>query len=168
MSVKLTVVNRAIALTIAITKWNVIHGGACLMDCLSNELPRFETERFTVVPLSPAEGRKLAEVLLQDETLAARVPWMTDKTRDGALREAFGIELQAAAGLLNVWGIVARDLRMQIGAIISRASIEGLDVEALVASRFWDEGVVEEASEPVMDWLEDNSELIQNFQINLH
>lgn len=138
------------------------------MNTLANVRPRFETERFTVVPLSPSEGRKLAEVLLQDEVLAARVPWLTEKTQDGALREAYGIELQAAAGQLKVWGIVARQLRMQIGAIISRDSLEGIDVEVLVASRFWNDGVVEEASEPVMDWLEDNAEVLRDFPINLH
>lgn len=129
---------------------------------------RFETERFTVVPLSPAEARKLAEVLLQDEVLAARVPWMTDKTRDGAMREAYGIELQAAAGQIKVWGIIAREYQMPIGGIICRNSLEGIDVEVLVASPFWENEVVEEVSDPVMDWLEDNSEVIQNFQINLH
>jgi hypothetical protein len=138
------------------------------MNALSNKRPRFETERFTVVPLSPSEGRKLAEVLLQDEALAARVPWLTEKTLDGALREAYGIELLAAAGQIKVWGIVARGLRVQIGAIIARNSLEGIDVEVLVASEFVDDGVVEEASEPVMEWLEDNSELIQNFPINPH
>lgn len=130
--------------------------------------PKFETERFTVVPLFPGEGRELVEVLLQDEALAARVPWLTEKTRDGALQQAYEIELQAAAGQIKVWGIVARALRMPIGAIISRNSIEGIDVDVLVSSQFWDEGVIEEASEPVMDWLEDHSEIIQNFPINMH
>jgi len=130
--------------------------------------PTFETERFIVVPLSPMEGRKLTEVLLQDEALAARVPWLTEKTLDGTLLQAYGIELQAAAGQIKVWGIVARNLRMQIGAIISRNSIEGIDVEVLVASQFWDDGVAEEASEPVMDWLDENSEVIQRFPFNVH
>jgi hypothetical protein len=138
------------------------------MNSLIKVQPRFETDRFTVAPLSPSEGRKLAEVLLQDEALAARVPWLTEKTRDGALQQAYGIELQAAARRIQVWGIVARELRMQIGAIISRNSLEGIDVEVLVASRFWDDGVVEEASEPVMDWLDDHSDVLQNFPISVH
>jgi hypothetical protein len=133
------------------------------MSTRTNASPRFETERFSVVPLSPTEGRKLAEVLLQDEALAARVPWLTDKTRDGALREAYGIELQAAARQIKVWGIAAREFRMQIGAVICRNSIEGIDVEVLVASQFWGNEVIEEVSDPVMDWLEDNSEVIQDF-----
>ncbi|HYD60185.1 MAG TPA: hypothetical protein VEC35_07505 [Noviherbaspirillum sp.] len=138
------------------------------MNRLTRVHPKFETDRFTVVPLSPDEGRKLVEVLLQDEALAARVPWLAEKTLDGALQQAYGIELQAVAGQIKVWGIVDRELRMQIGAIISRNSIEGIDVEVLVASLFWDDGVVEEASEPVMDWLDDNSEVIQNFPISMH
>ena len=138
------------------------------MNNLAKAPPRFETDRFTVVPLSPADGRKLAEVLLQDEALAARVPWLTEKTRDGALQQAYGIELQAAAGQIKVWGIVAREPRMHIGAIMSRDSLEGIDVEVLVASRFWDDGVADEASEPVMDWLDDNADVLQNFPINMH
>lgn len=138
------------------------------MNRLTKIPPKFETGRFTVVPLSPTEGRKLTEVLLQDEALAARVPWLTEKTQDGALQQAYGIELQAAAGQIKVWGIVYRELRMQIGTIVSRNSIEGIDVEVLVASQFWDDGVVEEASEPVMDWLDDHAEVLQNFPINMH
>lgn len=138
------------------------------MNSLTKVQPKFETERFTVAPLSPSEGRKLAEVLFQDEALAARVPWLTEKTQDGALRQAYGIELQAAAGQIKIWGIVNRELHAQIGAIISRNSIEGIDVEVLVASQFWDDGVVEEASEPVMDWLDDHSEVIQSFPLSIH
>lgn len=138
------------------------------MSTLAKVSPNFETERFTVAPLFPGEGRKLVEVLLQDETLAARVPWMTEKTQDGALQQAYGIGLQAAAGQIKVWGIVARELRMYIGAIISRNSLEGIDVEVLVVSQFWGDGVVEEASKPVMDWLENHSEIIQDFPINMH
>src|SRR6478735_3939517 len=137
------------------------------MHNLMTVQPHFETDRFTVVRLSPVEGRKLVEVLLQDEALAARVPWLPEKTRDGALQQAYGIELQAAAGQIKVWGIVARELRIQIGAIISRNSLEGIDVEMLVASQFWDDGVVEEASEPVMDWLDDNAEVLQNVPISM-
>ena len=133
-----------------------------------NVTPCFETERFTVALLSPSEGRQLVEILLQDEALAARVPWLTEKNGDGARREAFGIELQAAAGQIKVWGIVAREMRMQIGAVIAKNSIEGIDVEFLVASRYWRNGVVEEAGEPVIQWLEDHSEVIDNFPIHLH
>jgi hypothetical protein len=138
------------------------------MTSTLKQLPSFETARFTVVPLLPSEARQLTEVLLQDEALADRVPWMTDKSRDGALREAYAIELQSAAGQLKVWSVVSRELRMQIGAIIARDSLEGIDVEVLVASQFWDDDVVDEASEPVMDWLDDNSDLIQHLQASLH
>ncbi|HEX7636036.1 MAG TPA: hypothetical protein VF427_12250 [Noviherbaspirillum sp.] len=74
----------------------------------------------------------------------------------------------AVAGQIKVWGIVARGLRIQIGTIVSRNSIEGIDVEVLVASQFWDDGVVEDASEPVMDWLDDNADVLQNFPISMH
>lgn len=138
------------------------------MNLLMNDRPRFETDRFTVALLSSSDARKLMEVLLQDELLASRVPWLDDKTQDGALREAYGIGLQAAAGLVKVWGIVSRELRMQVGAMIVRNSMEGIDVDALIASHYWDNDVVEEASEPLMDWLEDNAESFQTIPAILH
>jgi hypothetical protein len=124
----------------------------------------FETERFIIALLSPSEGRQLTEILLQDEPLAARVPWLTEKNRDGALREAYGIQLQAIAGQIKIWGIVSRELQMPIGAIIARNSLEGIDVEVLVASQYWGAEVVEEAGEPVIEWLEYNSDI----QIPVH
>lgn len=53
-------------------------------------------------------------MLLQDEILASRVDWMKDKSRDGAEKEAFRIELLCNAGQLNVWSIVERARQMQI------------------------------------------------------
>lgn len=119
----------------------------------------FETERLTVVSLSPSDARTLLTVLLQDEALASQVPWMKEKTQDSALQHAFGIDLQCAAGQAKVWSIIERERRMQIGAIVVRNSLEGLDVEMLVASQFWGQGVADEASEPVMEWLADNHEV---------
>lgn len=134
----------------------------------AGELPRFETERFIVVPLSPANVRTLAEILLQDEALAARIPWLEEKTRDGAMREAYGLELEAAAGQIKAWGVIARELRMHVGLIIARNSLAGIDVEALVATPFWGQEVAEEAGDPVLDWLDDHSEAIQGFPDILH
>lgn len=114
----------------------------------------FETDRFLVVALSGFDARNLLAVLLQDEALASRVDWMKDKSRDGALQEAFGIELQCNADQARVWSIVNRARRMQIGAVIARHSLEGLDLDVLVASRFWDQDISDEAVAPVMAWLE--------------
>ncbi|CAE6867314.1 hypothetical protein R69746_08176 [Paraburkholderia aspalathi] len=119
----------------------------------------FETERLTVVSLSPFEARNLLAVLLQDEALASQVPWMKEKSQDNALQEAFCIDLQCAAGQAKVWSIIERERRTQIGAIVARDSLEGLDVEVLVASQFWGQGVADEAGEPVMEWLADNNEV---------
>jgi hypothetical protein len=130
------------------------------MNAHEEKCPAFKTERFDIVPLSPAEARNLLAVLLQDENLASRVPWMIDKSQDGAQREAFCIELQCASGAIKVWGIVAREHRMLIGAIIARNSLEGIDVEVLIASQFWDAGVVDEAGDPVVEWLEHHSNAI--------
>ena len=118
----------------------------------------FETERFSVALLTPFEARNLLSVLLQDEALAACVPWMTEKSQDGALRAAFGIDLQCAAGQIRVWGIVSRERRMQIGAGVARNTLEGIDVEVLVASRFWDDGVAEEAGDAVTNWLSNDAD----------
>ncbi|MBN3828232.1 GNAT family N-acetyltransferase [Burkholderia sp. Ac-20384] len=126
---------------------------------LSSPLQIFETDRFQVVALSGSSARSLLAALLQDEALASRVDWMEDKSTDGALREAFGIELQCNAGQTRVWSIVDRAKRMQIGAVMAKHSIEGLDVDVLVASRFWDQGVSGEVAAPVMEWLEKEANL---------
>lgn len=126
---------------------------------LSQDMPAFNTERFTVTPLAPAKLRELAGVLLQDENLAAQLPWMQDKTRDGALREAFLLELQCATGTTRAWGIVDRERRMFIGAVLARHALDGIDLEILCASRFWNQGVADEAAEPVAEWLEENAEV---------
>ena len=115
-----------------------------------------ETERFIVAPLSPADARRLLEILLQDAALAAQLPWLEHKTRDEAMQEAFGIELQCAAGLTLVWGIIARERRTLIGGIVAKTTLEGNEVEVLVASQFWGRGVAEEAGEPVVAWIVDN------------
>jgi RimJ/RimL family protein N-acetyltransferase len=115
----------------------------------------FETERLTVTPLSPAEARRLFEVLLQDDALAAQLPWLESTGRDEALREAFGIELQCAAGLTLAWGIVERASRTMIGGIVAKHTLEGSEVDILVASQFWDHGVAEEAGDPVVAWLQE-------------
>lgn len=138
------------------------------MSTFSVTGPSFETERFVVAPLSPVEARNLLVVLLQDDALASRVDWLTDKSMDGALREAFGIELQSASGQIKVWGIIAREQRMHIGAIIARNSLEGIDVEVLVASQFWDDDVADETGEPVVEWLAANSEVMHDFPAVLH
>jgi hypothetical protein len=107
--------------------------------------PSFETGRFIVAPLSPGEARNLPAVLLQDDALASRVQWLAEKSKDGALRQ-----------------------RIQIGAIIARNSLEGIDVEVLVASQFWDDDVADETGEPVVEWLATNSEVIHDFPTVLH
>jgi hypothetical protein len=119
----------------------------------------FETERLSVVSLSPFDARNLLTVLLRDEALASQLPWMKEKSQDNALQEAFGIGLQCVAGRAKVWSIIERGRRTQIGAIVARDSLEGLDVEVLVASQFWDHGVADEAGKPVMAWLADNNEV---------
>jgi len=125
----------------------------------SERLQVFETERLTVVSLSPFEARNLLTVLLQDEALASQVPWMKGKSQDHALQEAFGIDLQCAAGQAKVWSIIERARRMQIGAVVARESLEGLNIEVLVASQFWGQGIADEAGEPVIEWLADTNEV---------
>lgn len=119
---------------------------------------RFETERLTIVSVSPGEARGLVGVLLQDEPLASQVVWLEEKSASGALREAFAIELECAAGKRKVWSVIERARQMQIGAVLAEYSIAGLDVEVLVASQFWDQEIATEAAEPVMQWLESITE----------
>lgn len=116
----------------------------------------FETERYFIAELTGYDVRNLMSFLLQDELLCARIDWMTDTSRDSALREAFGIELLCNAGQGKVWTIIDRAKSKEIGAVFARHSRAGLDVQVLVASRFWDQDVSEEASAPVVEWLEEN------------
>lgn len=115
---------------------------------------KFETERFIVVPLSGAQAKRLLCVLLQDEMLASRVDWLHDKSLDGVEKEAFRIELLCNTGQVNVWSIVEQARKLQIGAVMSSFSIDGLDLDILVASQFWDREVSSEVAEPVAQWLE--------------
>lgn len=132
---------------------------ATLPAHLRNKLPAFQTERFDVVPLNPAQARTLVEVLLQDERLVEYVTWMEDKSHDGARREAFLLEMQCAAGTVLAWGIVDRDSDTHIGALLARPTVEGLDLEVLCASAFWELDVADEAAGPVAEWMEQNCEV---------
>lgn len=120
------------------------------------DAPTLGTERFIVLPLTPPKLRELAEVLLQDERLAEQLSWMEDKTKDGALREAFLLELQCTTGNAMAWGIVERARRMLVGALLARHTVSGIDLEVLCASQFWNQGIADEVSTPVAEWLEDN------------
>jgi RimJ/RimL family protein N-acetyltransferase len=117
--------------------------------------PRFDTQRFIVAPLAPQELRQLAQVLLADEQLAARVPWMREKNADGVAQEAFLLALQCTAGTTQAWGIVERTRSMLIGAVLARQSVAGFDLEVLCAPAFWHQGVADEAAAPVAEWLAD-------------
>jgi hypothetical protein len=121
--------------------------------------PTFQTERFVVSPLGPTMVRELAKVLLQDELLADQLPWMSDHGADGAAKEAFLLELQCAAGHVRAWGIVHRVRTMYVGMVLARASLEGMDIEVLCASQFWDQGISDEIVGPVVEWLEETADV---------
>lgn len=125
----------------------------CFFD-LEETKQVFNTERFVVVSLIGQDIRNLLGVLLQDEALSRQISCITVDSKDDALREAFCLEVLCNAGQAKAWSIIDRERRMQIGAIVAKQSLEGLDVEVLVASQFWDQGVSEEAAEPVMEWLQ--------------
>lgn len=95
------------------------------VERLPTQAPKFDTERCLVVPLGPDKARELLAVLLQDELLAAQLPWMVEKTADGARKEAFLIGMQCAAETTLVWGIVERARGAYIGAVIARSAIGG-------------------------------------------
>ncbi|AVS62761.1 GNAT family N-acetyltransferase [Paracidovorax avenae] len=136
-----------------------LHNATARMGMLPAHPPRFDTERFIVVPLQPAKARELLEVLLCDPPLAEQLPWLADKSADGARSEALLASMQCAAGTAIVWGIVERARAACIGAVIARHSLEGIDVEVLCASQFFGQGVADEAGEPVMAWLDDAMEV---------
>jgi RimJ/RimL family protein N-acetyltransferase len=122
-------------------------------------LPTFNTDRFVVTPLTPARLRELAQVLLKDERLAEQLPWMHEKSADGAEKEAFLLELQCASGTTKAWGIVERARAMFIGAVMARQTLGGIDLEVLCASQYWNHGVADEVGEPVAVWLEDSTDV---------
>lgn len=126
---------------------------------LPNEIPAFQTERFVLVPLVPPRLRDLAERVLLDPPLAERMPWMKEKSADGARREAFLIELEAHAGSIKGWGILQRGRGMQVGMVLARQSVSGIDIEVLCPSEFWNQGVSDEVGPPLAEWLEDNVEV---------
>jgi RimJ/RimL family protein N-acetyltransferase len=129
------------------------------LGAFPQHVPTFNTERFVVAPLTPTKVRELVGVLLQDGNLAQQISWMPDKTADGALREAFLLELQCTAGVTKAWGIVERARAMLVGTVLARQTISGLDLEVLCASQFWNQGIADEAGVPVAEWLEDNVEV---------
>ena len=124
-----------------------------------HSLPTFHTEQFVVIPLTPAKLRELARVLLKGERLAEQLPWMQEKSADGAEKEAFLLELQCASGTTKAWGIVERARAMFIGAVLARQTLVGIDVEVLCASQYWNQGVADEVGEPVAAWLEDSTDV---------
>jgi len=140
------------------------------MNPLMNDRPCFETDRFIVTPLFPSDARRFLEALLLDKTLAARVPWLHDKTEDGVLREAYGIGLQAAAGMVKAWGIFWKGIQgqAQAGVMLVKTTPAGFDIDALVAPEYWDIDVIEEASIPLVEWLEDNADVIDTIPTLLH
>ncbi|KKB61973.1 hypothetical protein WM40_20040 [Robbsia andropogonis] len=133
--------------------------GAVLPEHLRSRLPAFETERFKVLPLNPGQARLIVEELLQDTRLAEYVTWMTDKSRDGAHREAFLLQMQCAALTVLAWGIVERDSDKFIGALLARPTVGGLDLEVLCEPSMWEQNVTEEVAYLVAEWLEDHCEV---------
>lgn len=129
------------------------------LDKLPPQPPLFNTERFIVAPLVPAKARELLAVLLQDERLAAQIPWMQERSKDGALREAFLLELQCASGATQAWGVVERARGFLMGAVLARHTVGGIDLEVLCASQFWNQGVADEVGDPVADWLEAHTQV---------
>lgn len=92
------------------------------------------------------------------------MPGMVDKSADGACREAFLLELEATAGSVKGWGILQRGRGMQVGMVLARQSMSGIDVEVLCPSEFWDQGVSDEVGPPLAEWLEDNVEVTLVFK----
>jgi hypothetical protein len=134
------------------------HEASSLPDLNRQAAATFHTETFVVAPITPPELRELAGELLQDEYLAEQLDWMEDKSKDGALREAFLLELRCAQGSVRAWRINERDSGETIGAVLVRDEVAGLDVELLCESTSWNDPVADEVVEPLVAWLEGWSE----------
>jgi RimJ/RimL family protein N-acetyltransferase len=115
----------------------------------------FGTPRLLLLPLKHPYARELVGSLLSDPSVAAIVPWLEEKSADAALKEAFHIGLQCASGRTEVWGIIERQQQILAGVVLARASLGGTDLEAILAPQFWNQGISEEATAPVLEWLAD-------------
>jgi hypothetical protein len=129
------------------------HDASPLPDLTRQAGATFHTETFVVAPMTPPELRDVVGELLQDESLAAQLDWMKDKSKDGALREAFLLELLCAAGSVLAWRIIERN-GGTIGAVLVRDEAVGFDVEILCESTSWNDPVADEVVEPLVAWLE--------------
>ena len=59
----------------------------------------------------------------------------------------------------KAWGIVERARGMFVGAVLARQSASGIDIEVRCASQYWNQGIADEAGDPVARWLDDNAEV---------
>jgi len=130
--------------------------------------PTFATPRFALAPLEPSIARKLVEYLLLDDELASKLPWMTDRTPEGA--RLIGEQMEAAAerGLCKMWSIRVREDEMVIGMLIARNGGNGIDLEVLVEAAHEETDLMDEVTCPVTEWLELNAESIWPAPARLH
>ncbi len=129
------------------------------MGMLPAHPPRFDTERFVVVPLQPAKARELLEVLLCDPLLAEQFALAGGQVRRrGAIRSAARQHaVRCRHGHhLGHRGAGARGLHRRGDR---PPQPRGIDVEVLCASQFFGQGVADEAGEPAMAWLDDAMEV---------
>lgn len=133
------------------------------------DMTTFETERFRVVLLPSREGRRVAENFLQEKNILEQLPWLNEKIWDAAMRETYGLSLHAPREEIMVWEIMALRLETIVGTILARNAGGKMDVEVLVGdSQYWNNGVADEVSPCVVEWMEENSDMTEHLPIQMH
>jgi len=135
-----------------------------LDEFVAIDRPSFETARLLLLPLKAEHARQLVRSLLDEPRLAAIVPWMKDRSPNGATHEAFRIELECNVGRMGVWAVVERRSQVLAGALLASASLTGTQLEVLLAPEFWDLGYSKEAQEPMIAWLVEESPVVFGLQ----
>ncbi|GIZ52074.1 GNAT family N-acetyltransferase [Noviherbaspirillum aridicola] len=128
----------------------------------------FETARFALYPLAPIVARQLAEYLLRDESLVAKVPALRDRPPEDAIQLARRIEADGERGACRMWGIMTREDKTLIGMVITRNTTAGFDLELLVSSKHDVYDPTDEVCDPVLEWLDDNSDVVWHPPVTLH
>lgn len=130
--------------------------------------PSFVTARFALSPVAPIVGRQLIEYLLRDESLARKLPALQEKTEEGARQLAREIQAEAERGVCKMWSIAAREAGTIIGMLITRNTSDGIDLEMLVSSEHEVYDPTDEVCDPVLEWLDANTETIWRPPVTLH
>ncbi|MDG0025502.1 hypothetical protein [Trinickia sp. Y13] len=114
---------------------------------------KFITPRLRVFIVASQEAVQLCRTLLENAEVAARVPWIREKTGKAFEQEMLRFELLCAAGALCVWAVERIEDGAFVAAIVDNPSAQGSNLELIVRRECWGLGYGDEAMEPLLRWL---------------